>query len=147
MSRHRSNLLNGCVHSFTGDMDEMRACVDMGMYIGLNGCSLKTQENLDVVQAIPANRILLETDAPWCDIRPTHAGYKHVKTQVPIKKKEKWSDDSTVRGRNEPCNMVQVAEVVAAVRNMTVEELSKQVFDNTKELYFPNDQSIQYVSM
>lgn len=30
--------------------------------------------SLQVVQKIPLGRLLLETDAPWCDIRRTHAG-------------------------------------------------------------------------
>ena len=33
----------------------------MGFYIGINGCSLKTDENLEVVRAVPLDRILLET--------------------------------------------------------------------------------------
>jgi TatD related DNase len=32
---------------------------------GLNGCSLKSAENLEVVKALPIDKLLLETDAPW----------------------------------------------------------------------------------
>lgn len=55
----------GLVHSFTGTLEEMRRLVDLGLDIGVNGCSLKLQENLDVVKEIPLDRLQLETDGPW----------------------------------------------------------------------------------
>ena len=33
----------------------------MGLYIGINGCSLKTEENVEMVKTIPLDKILLET--------------------------------------------------------------------------------------
>jgi TatD DNase family protein len=119
-------------------MDEMKACVEMGLYIGINGCSLKTTENLEVVKAIPADKLMLETDAPWCDIRPTHAGSSFVKTHLKSVKKEKWDATLLVRGRNEPCNIVQVLEVVASVRGDNQEELADQVFRNSHQVFLPN---------
>ncbi|KAI9657543.1 MAG: hypothetical protein M1831_004159 [Alyxoria varia] len=68
----------GLVHSFTGTIEEMRELVGLGLHIGVNGCSLKTQENLDVVKEIPLDRLQLETDGPWCEIRPSHASYQHL---------------------------------------------------------------------
>ena len=67
----------GVVHSFTGTAAEMRELVSLGLYIGVNGCSLKTPENLAAVAAVPLERLLLETDAPWCDLRATHASYAY----------------------------------------------------------------------
>ncbi len=38
----------------------MARLVQAGLYIGFNGCSLKTQENLDVVKCTPLDKIMLE---------------------------------------------------------------------------------------
>ncbi|EEE66592.1 hypothetical protein OsJ_23145 [Oryza sativa Japonica Group] len=60
-------------------------------------------ENFEVLQGIPAERMMIETDSPYCDIKNTHAGIKLVKSVWPSKKKEKYEPDSTVKGRNEAC--------------------------------------------
>jgi TatD DNase family protein len=126
----------GVVHSFDGSVEEMRELVDMGLYIGINGCSMKTPENLAMVGEIPENRLLLETDAPWCSIKPTHAGYKHIKSDFPRKKNDKYEQGFLVKDRNEPCTMIQVLEVVAAVRETDPVALSEVVYTNTEALFF-----------
>jgi TatD DNase family protein len=68
----------GVVHSFTGTMDEMRELAALGLYVGVNGCSLKTDENCAVVREIPLDRLMLETDGPWCEVRSSHAGWKYL---------------------------------------------------------------------
>jgi Tat protein secretion system quality control protein TatD with DNase activity len=79
---------------------------------GINGCSLKTNENLEVVRGIPAERMMVETDSPYCDIKNTHAGIQFVKSVWPSKKKEKYEPGSTVKGRNEPCLVRYLEPVV-----------------------------------
>lgn len=81
-----------------------RLCIaDMIILVGVNGCSLKTAENLNVMKGIPVERMMIETDSPYCEIKNTHAGMKFVKSTWPSKKKEKYDQESIVKGRNEPC--------------------------------------------
>ena len=61
MHAHRGRLPGGgVVHSFSDELDTALALVDMGFYIGINGCSLKTQENLEIVRQIPLDKLMLE---------------------------------------------------------------------------------------
>ncbi|KAL6451449.1 hypothetical protein SBY92_002791 [Candida maltosa Xu316] len=69
---------NGVVHSFTGSEEELEKMLGLGFYIGINGCSLKTEENLKVASKIPIDRLMIETDAPWCEIRKSSAAYKYI---------------------------------------------------------------------
>ena len=46
---------------------------------------------------------MIETDSPYCEIKNTHAGINFVKSVWPSKKKEKYDQECTVKGRNEPC--------------------------------------------
>mmetsp|Transcript_1291 Transcript_1291/g.2633 ORF Transcript_1291/g.2633 Transcript_1291/m.2633 type:complete len:459 (-) Transcript_1291:441-1817(-) len=138
MSQNRHRFRGGVAHSFTGDADELQQLLDLGLYIGINGCSLKTEENLRVMAQIPVDRLLLETDGPWCDIRPSHASHKYLVTKVESRKKEKFEMGLQVKSRNEPCNLHQVLEVVANYRSDvdSTAELSEIVYRNTRALFW-----------
>ncbi|KAG0036940.1 TatD DNase [Podila clonocystis] len=142
ITKHRSRFSNGVVHSFTGTLEEMQSYLDLGLYIGINGCSLKTEENLKVAASVPLDRLMLETDGPWCDIRPTHASHKHLSKMSaeqqalyvpPSKKKERFEMGSMVKSRNEPCTMGQVLHVMASLHNMDPAALAQVVYDNTSK--------------
>lgn len=61
MRRHHNELHGGVVHSFTGTKEEAKMFTDMGYFIGINGCSLKTQENIDAMVSIPTEFLMIET--------------------------------------------------------------------------------------
>jgi len=138
ISRNRHRFSTGVIHSFTGTPTEAQQMLDLDLFIGINGCSLKTEENLEAVKSIPIDKMMIETDAPWCEIRPTHAGFKHVKTSFPSAKREKWSRTLCVKGRNEPCHIVNVIEVIAALKGLEVHELAEVLHRNTMKVFFPD---------
>ncbi|KAI9852971.1 MAG: hypothetical protein M1824_001642 [Vezdaea acicularis] len=114
----------GLVHSFTGTREEMLRLVAMGLDIGVNGCSLKTEENLSVVKEIPLERLQIETDGPWCEMRASHASAPHLRDGPPLPKslrREKFQMGHMVKGRNEPCTIPRVAWVVAKVKDLPIE--------------------------
>jgi len=84
---HRHRFGDGVVHSFDGTCAELEDLLGLGLFVGLNGCSLRTEANLEAVRALPLERLMLETDAPWCEVRPTHAGFPGVRTTLPCAKK------------------------------------------------------------
>ncbi|KAL0210876.1 hypothetical protein P9112_009174 [Eukaryota sp. TZLM1-RC] len=124
------------VHSFTDGIDAMKSFVAKGAYIGINGCSLRTQEGLNTVQELPLDKLILETDAPWCGIKRSHLGCDFVKSSFPVVKRNKYAlDENTmVKDRNEPSCIRQVAEVVACVKDLSVEEVAETVYGNTRIL-------------
>ncbi|KAG5510487.1 hypothetical protein GH5_06687 [Leishmania sp. Ghana 2012 LV757] len=153
--RHLHELAGGVVHSFTGTREELQAYLDASLLIGVNGCSLKTAANLEVVKAIPLERLVLETDAPWCEIKNTHASKslliaaaKRASSQqsvsgavlagFPTCRKEKFEEGCVVKGRNEPCAIVQVLEAVYELRReevSSIEQLAEIVVANTRKLF------------
>lgn len=125
----------GVVHSFDGTLEDLQRILSMGLYVGINGCSLKTDQNLEVAKMIPSNKLMIETDCPWCEIKKSHASFKHV-TTVLQKSKDAKDDKLLVKNRNEPSSLIQVLEVLSSIRNENIEELAEQVWSNTNKLFF-----------
>ncbi|KAK1287770.1 hypothetical protein QJS10_CPB19g01307 [Acorus calamus] len=138
-NKHRFN--GGVAHSFTGSMEDLDKLLSFdNLFLGINGCSLKTADNLHVLSSIPVERMMIETDSPYCEIKNTHAGVKFVKSVWSSKKKEKYDPDSTVKGRNEPCLVRQVLEVVAGCKGVSdLGPLSRTLYHNTCRVFFPHD--------
>lgn len=103
---NRGKFSTGVVHSYTGTSEELHDLLALDLFIGVNGCSLKTEENVNVVKQIPLERMMIETDCPYCEIRKSSPAFKHVRTSFQYKDKGKYSAECLVRGRNEPCTIV-----------------------------------------
>jgi len=113
----------GVAHCFTGGLAEMREYLDMGLYIGVTGWICDERRGLhlrELVSRIPADKLLLETDAPYLlprTIRP------RPKTR-----------------RNEPAWLPRVLETVAEARRVSQEELARQTTANAERFFdLPGD--------
>ena len=142
--RNLDGFNGGCVHSFTGTWEEARALLDLhpDIYVGINGCSLRTDESLEVARQLPNDRIMIETDAPWCGIKPSHPGHSSIQTKWPAKDKKKRGGidtGETVKDRSEPCHIAQVLEVLAAVKGEDADTLAEIYRRNTLKLFFPEE--------
>jgi len=126
----------GVVHSFDGSLKEAEEIIELGLYIGINGCSLRTEDNLKTVSELPVDRLMLETDSPWCEIKQTHPSYSYVQTKFNSVKKEKYKESCMVKGRNEPSTIKQVLEVVASLKEEDPVSLGNRIYQNTLNLFF-----------
>ncbi|CAI0402221.1 unnamed protein product [Linum tenue] len=65
---------------------------------------------------------------------------QHVKSSWPFRKKEKYERGSIVKGRNEPCLVRQVLEVVAGCKGfIDTEEMIRIIYQSTCRMFFPQD--------
>ena len=104
----------GVLHSYTSGAELARYALDQGWYIGFNGiCTFNKAENVrDIIRMTPVDRIVLETDAPF--LAPD-----------PYRGKE-----------NTPYYLPFVAEKIAGIKDMTVEEFLPQAYRNSEALFF-----------
>lgn len=100
-------------HCFSGSVEFMRECVKQGWFIALGGVvTFKNAIKMkDVAREVPLDKLVLETDAPYL-------------TPVPYRGKE-----------NKPAYVKYVAEEIARIRAMTVEEIIDITTTNAEEFF------------
>jgi len=103
---NRARFSGGVVHCFTGTREELKELLSLDLYIGVTGLSFKTDAQLAMVKEIPPERLMIETDAPFCDVKESFAGAKYIKTVFPEASREQYNPEKLVKGRNEPCTVV-----------------------------------------
>lgn len=116
----------GIVHSFTGELDEAIDYIRKGLYVGINGCSLKTQANMDAVRDIPLESLLVETDSPYCKIRKSSPAYRHIRT---------CEHERSLMRRNEPHSVWQVVDAIAAAKDLDSAAVLLEVNKNCERLF------------
>lgn len=132
---HRHRFSDGVVHSFTGNAQEAAMVLKENLFIGINGCSLKSCETVEAIKHIPMDRLMVESDAPWCGIRKSHAGYQYVKSLPASLVKEKYQQNVPVNSRNEPWATRQCLEAIASIKEIQVEEAASIVYENTCRIF------------
>jgi TatD DNase family protein len=109
----REGPFTGVIHCFTASAEFARVALDLGLYISLSGIvTFKNAKDLqDVAKWLPADRLLVETDAPFL---------------APIPH----------RGRTgEPAFVADTARFVAQLRDVAAERLAQQTSDNFYDLF------------
>ncbi|KAJ4348351.1 uncharacterized protein N0V89_009725 [Didymosphaeria variabile] len=129
----------GLVHSFVGSSTQMMKLTDMCFDVSVNGFSFKDRESLEMVAAVPLERLQLETDAPWGIIQPSsEAAKNYLLNAAPLpvsKKKDRFQTGMMVKERNESCAMSQVAFVVAGVKGLGVDEVAQAAWQNSTAMF------------
>ena len=112
MKEHAQGL-RGIIHCFSYSKEIAREYVKMGFYIGVGGVvTFKNAKKLkEVVEELPLDRIVLETDSPY--LAPTPNRGK----------------------RNSSINLKYVAEEIAQIKGVTTEEVIRQTEKNAREVY------------
>ncbi len=102
----------GVFHCFTGDAQQAQRLFELGFLVSYPGIvTFKNSPVLETLKSIGCDRILVETDSPYM-------------TPVPLRGK-----------RNEPANVVYVANKIAEVLNLSLAEVARRTSHNTKMLF------------
>jgi len=112
-TRWASTGLGGVLHCFTGELRHAQAAIDLGFLISFAGniTFLKAQPIRDAALAVPLDRMLIETDAPFL---------------APLPNRGK---------RNEPAWVKEVAATIAGLRHLSVEEVDARTSRNFSTLF------------
>ncbi len=109
----------GIAHAFNGSEVQAREFIRLGFKLGFGGAVTfeRALQLRHLASVLPLEALVLETDSP--DI-PPHWLYTTAQQRA----------DGTPQGRNEPAELPRIAEVVAALRGMALEDLAQATTHN-----------------
>jgi TatD DNase family protein len=112
------DLSRAVAHCFTGEHESLREYLALGLYIGITGwiCDERRGRHLyDIVDVIPDDKLLIETDAPYLMPRT-------------IQPKPKTR-------RNEPMYLAEVVRIVAEARSQSIEHVARVTTENARRFF------------
>jgi len=116
LEEYRGSGLKGVMHCFPGDVSQAEWFADFGFLLGIGGVvTFKNSQMAKVVEALGTEHLILETDAPYL-------------APVPYRGK-----------RNQPSYIPVIAEKVAELKNLPVEEIAKITTQNAFRLFKTTD--------
>jgi TatD DNase family protein len=111
--RKQNGKLNGIFHCFGGTLEQAGQIIALGLYLGIGGVVTYKNSGLqEVVKQVSLSNIVLETDAPYLTPVP-HRGKRNESSYIPI-----------------------IAEKIAELKDVSVEEVAKVTTKNAEKIFF-----------
>lgn len=110
---HKDERLRGIMHCYGGSIETARELMKLGFYISFAGpvAFPKSRRVKETARQIPLERLLIETDSPYM-APPPHRGE-----------------------RNNPVNVLYIAEEIARLKGITTEEVAEATWKNAKHIF------------
>lgn len=113
LRRYDLKKYGGVMHCFSGSVESAKIITDMGMHISVGGpvTYKNAHATIEVVKSVPIHRLMLETDCPYLTPEP-YRGQRNDCSNIPI-----------------------IAQKIAQIRGLDIEQLAKITTDNAKEFF------------
>ena len=112
LEKFKCEKLRGIFHCFTGNIDQAHQIIDLNFHLGIGGVlTFKNGKISEFLNEIPINKIVLETDSPYLAPSP-HRG-----------------------SRNESSYLKIIADKLAKIYNLEIDEISKITQQNSIEIF------------
>jgi TatD DNase family protein len=104
--------VRGVIHCFSGSLEMAKKFINLGFFLGIGGVlTFKNSKLYQVVEEIPLENIVLETDSPYLSPEPN-------------------------RGKiNESSNIPYIAKKIAAIKNISIDEVANITTENAMMLF------------